>query len=214
MHLQYIRPKPNLKMINYRRFLGQQVFWCSFRGLDNSPLVIVQLNLCMRFGRVNTRVITPHHNALVFTLCINDFDVHRVLVYPSSETDLLQLAAFRQMNISFDRLSSAGRIMSGFNGATTVTIGDIALPVKAGPVVQQVLFSIVEDLGSYNVIICQAWLHAMKVVPSTYHQMTSYLTSVGKIDLLSSQLAARDCYQLSIQEREKNESSYNLDLET
>ena len=58
--------------------------------------------------------------------------------------DLLQLPAFRQMNISFDRLSSTGKILSGFNGATIVTIGDIALPVKAGPVVQQVLFSVVE----------------------------------------------------------------------
>ena len=73
--------------------------------------------------------------------------MHRVLVDLGSATDLLQLPAFRQMNISFDMLSSIGRILFGFNGATTVTMGDIALPVKAGPVVQQVLFSIVEDLG-------------------------------------------------------------------
>ena len=40
------------------------------------------------------------------------------------------------MNISFDKLSSVGRIMSGFNRATVVTMGDISLPVKAGSVVQ------------------------------------------------------------------------------
>ena len=41
MHLQCILPKPNLKMINYRRFwFGQQILWRSFQGLDNSPLVI------------------------------------------------------------------------------------------------------------------------------------------------------------------------------
>ena len=79
--------------------------------------------------------------------------MHRVLVDPSSAADLLQLPAFRQMNISFDKLSSAGRILSGFNGATIVTMGDIALPVKAGLVVQQVLFSVVEDLGPYNAIV-------------------------------------------------------------
>ena len=101
-----------------------------------------------------------------------------------------------------------------FNGATTVTMGNIALPVKAGPVVQQVLFSVIEDLGPYNSIVGRAWLHAMKVVPSTYHQMISNLTSTGQIDLLSSQLAARQCYQLLVQEREKNESSYNSALET
>ena len=81
---------------------------------------------------------------------------------------------------------------------STVTMGDITPLVKAGPVVQHVLFSVVKDLGPYNAIVGQAWLHAMKVVPSTYHQMISYLTNAGQIDLLSSQLAARQCYQLSI----------------
>ena len=93
------------------------------------------------------------------------------------------------MNISFDRLSSVERILSGFNEATT--IGDIAFPVKARPIVQQVLFLVVEDLGPYNAIVGQAWLHVMKVVPLTYHQMINYLTSVGQIDFLSCQLAAR-----------------------
>ena len=117
--------------------------------------------------------------------------MHIVLVDPNSAADLLQLPAYKQMNIFFDRLSYAGRILSGFNGATTVTMGNIALLVKAGPVVQQVLFSVVEDLGPYNANVSRACLHAMNVVPSTYHQMISYLTSAGKIDLLSSQLAAR-----------------------
>ena len=77
-----------------------------------------------------------------------------------------------------------------------LAMGDIALPVKAEPVTQQVLFSIVEDLGPYNAIISRSWMHTMKAVPSTYHQTISYLTSAGQIDLLCSQLAARQCYQL------------------
>ena len=121
----------------------------------------------------------------------NNFDVHKVLVNPGSTTDLLQLPSFREMNISFDRLSSTGRILSGFNGATTVKMGNIALPIKARSVVQLVLFSVVKELGPYNAIVGRAWLHAMKVVPLTYHQMISYLSSVRQIDLLSNQLATR-----------------------
>ena len=79
-----------------------------------------------------SRVITPHHDALVLTLCINNLDVHRVLVKPSSTTDLLQLLAFRQMKVLLDKLSLAGKFLSRLNGATTLTKGDIALPVKAG----------------------------------------------------------------------------------
>ena len=53
------------------------------------------------------------------------------------------------------------------------------LPVKAGSITQQVLFSIVEDLGPYNSIMVRAYLHSIKVVSSTYHQMVNYLTNVG-----------------------------------
>ena len=93
-------------------------------------------------------------------------------------------------------------------------MGDIALPVKAGLVIQQVLFLVVEDLGPYNAIIGRAWLYAMKVVPSTYYQTISYLTNARQVDLLSSQVTARQCYQLPIQELEKGESFNNLASET
>ena len=148
-----------------------------------------------------TRVITPHYDALVSTVCINGFDVHRVLIDPVSAADLLHLPTFKQMRVSIDQLHSPGRILSGFNGATTLLIGDIAFSVKAGPVTQQVPFSVVEDLGPYNAILGRAWMHAMKAVPSTYHQTISYLTEAGQVDLQGSQLAARQCYHTSLQER-------------
>ena len=110
---------------------------------------------------------------------------------PSSVTNLLQLPAFTQMKLSLDMLNLARRIFFGFNEATTTTLGDVTLPVKAGSVTQWVLFSIVEDLGPYNAIVGRTWLHSMKVVPSKYHQMVSYLKTVRQVDLLSIQLAAK-----------------------
>ena len=98
-------------------------------------------------------------------MCINSFDVHRVLVDPGSATDLLHLPTFKKMRVPLDHLSAVGRVLSRFNGATTLTVVDIAFPIRAGPVTQQVLFSVVEDLGPYNAILGWAWLHAMKVVP-------------------------------------------------
>ena len=149
------------------------------------------------------RVIVPHYDALVLTLCISAFDVHRVLVDPGSTTDLLQLPTFKQMKLSIGILNLAGLILSGFNDATTTKLGGITFPVQAGPVTQQVLFSIVEDLGPYNVIVARTWLHSIKVVPSTYHQAVSYLTNAGQVNLLSSQLGAQQCYQLSIREQKR-----------
>ena len=161
--------------------------------LVDGPISFPPINL--------TRVITPHYDALVLTICINSFDVHRVLVDPGSVVDLLHLPAFKQMKVPIDHLHSPGRILSGFNGATTLSVGDITFSVKAGPVTQQVIFSVVEDLGPYNAILGRAWLHAMKAIPSTYHQTISFLTEARQVDLQGSQLATQQCYQTSLQER-------------
>ena len=72
---------------------------------------------------------------------------------PCSAIDLLQLLAFIQMKISSGKLNSAGHILSGFNRATTMTLGDVTLLVRTGPVTQWVLFLVVKDLGPYNAIV-------------------------------------------------------------
>ena len=116
------------------------------------------------FPPVNqNRVIMPHYDALVLTLCFNGFDVHKVLVDPGSTVDLLQLPAFTQMKLSHGMLNSARKILFGFNRATTTTLGNVTLPMKVESVTQRVLFSVVEDLGPYNAIVGQTWLHSMKV---------------------------------------------------
>ena len=99
-----------------------------------------------------SRVITLLHDALVLTLCINSFDVHRVLADPSSAVDLLQLPSFRQMKVPLDKLSSAGIICFGFNGVTTLTMGDIALSVKAGSVTSLIL-----NFQRLGAIQCYLW---------------------------------------------------------
>ena len=65
----------------------------------------------------------PHYDALVLTLCINGFHVRRVLIDPNIVADLLQLPVFEHMKLSLGMLNSAGWILSGFNGATTITQG-------------------------------------------------------------------------------------------
>ena len=57
------------------------------------------------------------------------------------------------MKLSSVMLNSVVRILSGFNGATTTTLGDVTLLVKVEPVTQRVLFSVIEDLGPYNAIV-------------------------------------------------------------
>ncbi|RVW70481.1 hypothetical protein CK203_056175 [Vitis vinifera] len=61
--------------------------------------------------------------------------------------------------------------------------------------------SVVDDLSPYNAIMGRAWFHSMKVIPSTYHQMVSYLMKKGQIDYPPSQLVARQCNQVALESR-------------
>ena len=101
------------------------------------------------------------------------------------------------MGLELSGLKNPGRILSGFNGAATTSFRDIVLPVQAGLVTLNVQFSVVEDLSPFNVSLGRTWLHYMKVIPSMYHQMVIFLTKDGQIGLYGSQLAARQCYQIT-----------------
>ena len=149
------------------------------------------------------RVIMPHYDALVLTLCINGFDVHRVLVDSGRVVDLPQLPAFTQMKLSPGMVNLVWQILFDFNKATTTTLGDITLPVTVRPFTQGVLFLVIEDLGPYNALVGRAWLHSMKAVSSTYYQMVSYLTTAGQVDLLGSQLGCMAILSIDLAQTER-----------
>ena len=120
---------------------------------ENVPAVL-PVDDPISFPPINpTRVITPQYDALILIVCINIFDVPRVLIDPGSAVNLLHLPAIKKMRVPIDHLHSAGRVLSSFNGATTLSIGDVTFSVKAGAVTQQVLFYVVKDLGPYNAIL-------------------------------------------------------------
>ena len=123
--------------------------------------------------------------------------MRRILVDSGSSADLVQASVVSHMGHNLIGLENPGRILSGFNGALTTSLGDIVLSVQAGPVTLNVQYSVVQDLSPFNVILGHIWLHYMKVIPSTYHQMVSFLTKDGQINLYGSQLVARQCYQIA-----------------
>ena len=128
---------------------------------------------------------------------MGDFDVRRILIDPSSSTDLLQELVISHMGRDLSGLENPRRILSGFNRAATTSLGDIVLPVQASPITLNIQFYVVQDLSPFNAILGRTWMHYMKAIPSTYHQMVSFLTEDGQIDLYGSQLAARQCYQIA-----------------
>ncbi|RVW59051.1 hypothetical protein CK203_106727 [Vitis vinifera] len=70
------------------------------------------------------------------------------------------------MGRSLTGLENPGRILSGFNGASTTSLGDIVLPgAKYSSITLNVQFSVVQDLSPFNVILGRTWLYYMKAIP-------------------------------------------------
>ncbi|XP_034697350.1 uncharacterized protein LOC117923239 [Vitis riparia] len=144
-----------------------------------------------------TQVLQPHRDALVLTVGVGDYDVKRVLIDPGSSADLLQVAVIKRMGFEPSSLENPGRTLSGFNGSSMTSLRDVILPVYAGLVILNVLFSVVEDLSPFNANLGCTWLHGMKAIPSTYHQRVNFITRDGQVNLYRSQLAARQCYHIA-----------------
>ena len=102
-------------------------------------------------------MLQPHQDAIILTLGISDFDVRRILVDPGSSIDLLQMSAIKQIGLPPSVLQNPGRILSGFNGASTISLGDVVLPVQVGPIILNVQFFVVEDLSPFNAIMGRTW---------------------------------------------------------
>ncbi|XP_010653586.1 uncharacterized protein LOC104880062 [Vitis vinifera] len=72
-----------------------------------------------------TRTLQPHRDALILSLEIGNFDVRHILVDPGSSVDLVQASVVSHMGHSLAGLENPGRILSGFNGSSTTSLGDI-----------------------------------------------------------------------------------------
>ena len=69
----------------------------------------------------------PHRDALILSLGIGDFDVRQILIDLGSSIDLLQVSIIKQMGIVLSSLENQGRILSGFNGTTTTSLGKVVI---------------------------------------------------------------------------------------
>ena len=136
----------------------------------------------------------------MLALEIGSFIVRRVLVDIGSAVDIMHQLVLAQMGYQVLALRAPGGILTGFNGSQTTSLGEITLPVAAGPVTIFVLFYVIEDPCPFNIILGRAWIHAMKVIPSTYNQTLSFLMQHGQVNLKSDRETACLCITVEADE--------------
>ena len=119
----------------------------------------------------------PHYDALVLTLEVGKHLMKRILVDPDSAADLLYLLALLYLGYKPDSLRNPRRILVRFNGSQTSSLGKIVLSVSTGPVIALVPLMVIDEPSSFNATLGRTWIHAMKALSSSYHQVLSFLTS-------------------------------------
>ena len=99
----------------------------------------------------------PHDDALVVSVRVGDYNVHRILVDNDSSADILYYPAFQQMGIDRARLIPTNAPLVGFGEIRVLPLGAITLLVTVGDYPQQiikdVIFLVVDYSSAYNSIL-------------------------------------------------------------
>ncbi|GMN25884.1 hypothetical protein TIFTF001_040784 [Ficus carica] len=141
-----------------------------------------------------TKLCRSHDVALVITLLIANCQVGRILVDNGSSADILFLTALKEMDISKSQIEKAAMTLVGFNGKSTQVVGKIQLHVFVGGENKLTTFFVMDSASIYIIILSHQWIHSLKAVPSTYHQVISFSTKRGIREINGNQVAARGCY--------------------
>ncbi|XP_070049975.1 uncharacterized protein [Nicotiana tomentosiformis] len=142
-------------------------------------------------------LLLPHNDALVISLNILDFKIKRVLVDPGSSANIIQWRVLEQAKLT-ESIISTTKLLAGFNLASVTTWGEILLLRNAKGVMKTTLFEVVDGDMGYNIILGRPWLHEIKVVPSTYHQLLKFPTPEGTKKIRGDQPEAREMNAISV----------------
>ncbi|XP_070017312.1 uncharacterized protein [Nicotiana sylvestris] len=78
--------------------------------------------------------------------------------------------------------------------ASEMTKGEITLPVNVASTTQNVKIHIIEGDMRYNPLLGRPWIHCMRAVPSTLHQMMKFPTKDGIKTVYGEQNEAREMF--------------------
>ncbi|XP_074377797.1 uncharacterized protein LOC141719326 [Apium graveolens] len=117
------------------------------------------------------------------------------------------------MDLAKSDMIKSTTTLVGFSGEKKRTIGEITLPTYAQGVNLLEKFLIIDGDLTYNIIIGRPWIHDLKVVPSTYHQVLKFPTLWGVQQILGDQSTIRECYKTCIKPTIQH-ADVNIPMET
>ncbi|XP_026451462.1 uncharacterized protein LOC113351741 [Papaver somniferum] len=137
--------------------------------------------------------VEMHNDPLVITLPIHGWNVTKVLIDGGSSLNVLFYEPYLHMGLTAEQMDSSTCTIYGFNGAASRPIEEIVLQVRAGPLVTNTRFCVVDAPSPYNVIMGRLWVHRLRGITSTYHHYLRFPTPMGEMEIKGDQQDARLC---------------------
>ena len=159
----------------------------------------VDIPLILGFsGEDKVGTIQPHDDALVVTLRIGRYDVKRVMIDQGSVVDIMYPDLYKGLGLKPENLAAYSSPLVSFEGRMVIPKGQIRLPVQTGMDVVEVDFIVVDVFSPYTAIMGRPWLHILGAISSTLHQKVKYPSGCQVLEIVGSQVAARQCLVATI----------------
>lgn len=113
----------------------------------------------------------PHKDPLVVSIRIEQCQMSRMFIDGGSGADIIFWGAFQKMQIAHDEIQPSTLPILLFSGEKGYPKGAITLPVYATKRIVEVDFVLIDARTTLNGIMGRTWIHKMKGVVSTLHQV-------------------------------------------
>ncbi|XP_021742740.1 uncharacterized protein LOC110708824 [Chenopodium quinoa] len=146
-----------------------------------------------------SRINEPeHHDFLVISLHVGHCKMKRVLVDNGSSANIIFKDSLDQAGFKESNITKRSTVLVGFNDEPMNSLGEIQLPTLLKGINMMHKFYVIDCKIAYNVIVGTLWIHKMKVIPSTYHQLLKFPSPWGVAVVEGDRKQARECYQLAL----------------
>ncbi|XP_019254964.1 PREDICTED: uncharacterized protein LOC109233529 [Nicotiana attenuata] len=138
-------------------------------------------------------MMEPHNDALVISFLSNNTRIKRVIVDPGSSVNIIRSEVVGQLGL-LNQVIPTSRVLHGFNMVREETKGEIIIPIDTSGTTQNTEFQVINGDMKHNAVLGRPWIHNIRVVPSTLHQVIRFPTRDGITTIHGEQQATREMF--------------------
>ncbi|XP_073046154.1 uncharacterized protein [Primulina eburnea] len=143
-------------------------------------------------------VSLPHNYALVIQARVANYDVLKVFVDNGSSVNVILKEVLIQMDLHEYQLEAVETTLFGFSGHSVYPGGEITLPLILGTgdlrKTVMIVFTVVDALSSYNIILGRPAMNEMRAIASNDHQKIKFPVRGRVEEVRGDQSSSRRCY--------------------